>query len=162
MKKTLLVISLLFLTFLITPKEASALTFKIPNFFSINFPKPTVKPSPTPKPSVSPSPTVSPQVKEIDVKAKYKMNTNTLTLDFENLDNVKSVNITFSYDSRAISHGVVDGFTPNGVKKLKKEFFLGTCSGLVCKSHPNAYNIKITITGSYTNNQPFTRNISIN
>src|SRR3989344_1081426 len=160
MKKTLLVISLLFLTFLFTPKEASAFSFKFPDFFSFKFPKPTIKPSATPKPSVSPS--VSPVPDEVDVDAKYKMKTHTLALSFDDLERVKSVSIFLSYDSRGISQGVVDGFFPSGVKKFKKYIFLGSCSAGVCKPHPNAYNIKIQVTGFYNNNQPFTRNISIN
>ena len=178
MKKTFTVLSLLLLTFFITPSNVSAFDFTIkfpPSFYNLfNFPKPTphpipfpsikpsIKPSPTPTQTPTPTPTPKPVDKELKVKGSYSKVKNTVNLEFSNLDQIKFIGLFLSYKSNGVDQGIVDSIFTNGAKKVTKDIFLGTCSTGICVPHKNATNIQLKIDGYYNNNQTFSKTLDIN
>jgi hypothetical protein len=153
MRKIFLIISLLFIALTFIPAQASAFNFNFPSFK----PFPTFKPLPTPTPK--PSPQI--KLKEIKINGDYKKNKSIVEVGFSNLDNVKFISFSLIYTHNGVTEGVFDSFSPNGVKKFKKDIFLGSCSTGICKPHLNPINIKLQADGFYTNNQSFSKAINI-
>lgn len=84
-----------------------------------------------------------------DAKGFASSRTSIVEVYFTPLKWVKKVNYVLTYSANGIPQGVAGSFDPNGKMTVKREFFLGTCSGNVCTKNKNVSKIKITTTFEY-------------
>lgn len=157
MRKFILTLSIFLFTLILAPAQVSAFTFP-----SFRFPMPSSRPFPTPKPLVSPTPSPSSTIiKEIEIDADYKKRINSVEIKFKNLEQIKFASILVTYTHNGINEGIVDSVFPSGIKKMKKDIFLGTCSTGICRPHLNPTKIKLKVDGWYTNNQSFSKTLDV-
>lgn len=80
------------------------------------------------------------------VSAYVTKNKRSFSATFTNLTKVKTFTYTLSYDSAAGPQGSQGSINvKSGVKRLTRNFLLGSCSRKVCIYHKNIKNLKLNV-----------------
>lgn len=74
-------------------------------------------------------------------RAKNKLS---VSANFSNLANVKSVSYQLTYDSSKGQQGAAGTIKVGKSKNLSRKLLLGTCSGKVCTYHNDVKNLKLS------------------
>jgi hypothetical protein len=68
-------------------------------------------------------------------KVSLSRSTHSAVVSFFNLNKVKRVEYSLSYDANGISQGVMGSFIPSGQSSDNRDLYFGTCSKGVCTPH---------------------------
>lgn len=86
------------------------------------------------------------KVKNPAVSASMAKNKRTVSANFSNLTNVKSVSYQLTYSSTKGNQGAGGTVNVGKSKSLSRTLTLGTCSGRVCTYHQGIKNGKLNVT----------------
>ena len=80
----------------------------------------------------------------VKTSVKFRSDRRGLLINFGSFGNAVSVTYTLTYTSDGVQQGAMGTATP-GTAGQQREVLFGTCSGGVCRYHPNIQNARLII-----------------
>lgn len=101
------------------------------------------------------------KIKGTDVAVSYKLQGSSLVVTFNNLKNVTSLSYTLTYFTDDQQEAAVGTVTPKGKTAETRSILLGTCSGNVCRLHPNLSDGRLEVKAKLKSKKTFSASYNI-
>lgn len=101
------------------------------------------------------------KVKNPAATASMAKNKRTVSANFSNLTNVKSISYQLTYSSTKGNQGAGGTITVGKNTKLSRTLTLGTCSGKVCSYHQGVKNGKLSVTFKLKSGGSITKTVKL-
>jgi len=89
-------------------------------------------------------------------QAKLSRATNSIIVNFTNLESVMRINYELTYDANGISQGVTGSIVPAGATD-SRDLYFGTCSKGVCTPHTNIQNAQLLVQTKLSSGQTYSK-----
>jgi hypothetical protein len=89
--------------------------------------------------------------------AKLSRSTNSIIVNFLNLNQVTKATYELTYNANGISQGVTGSLSPSGANSESRDLYFGTCSKGVCTPHTNITNAELLVQITKKNNAVTTK-----
>jgi hypothetical protein len=89
-------------------------------------------------------------------QAKLSRNTNSVVINFQNLDKITKISYELSYIATGIPQGVAGTITPSNTSD-QRDLYFGTCSKGVCTPHTNIVNAQLIIRAYLKSGSTYTK-----
>lgn len=95
-------------------------------------------------------------VKGVTTKVKFRGDRRGIVATFSNLEIASNVSYSLTYTSRGIKEGAGGSLTVLSSEQTR-ELLFGTCSGGVCRYHPNPKDTRFTVTTTLKDGRKVTK-----
>ncbi len=100
------------------------------------------------------------QIQQAKVHTQYLKKLNSVSLWFDGLHNVESIEYTLSYKSNGVTQGVsgtIEDKSFHNHADISRKIQLATCSTNTCANHKNITDLKLEVSFTYENGKVVTK-----